>query len=50
MHAFYPNAKRFFIVENSKSNKAGVNRAHGRSVAPKWTFAIGHLSIILDSA
>ena len=35
---------------NSKSNKAGVNRAHGRSVAQKWTFAAGHLAIILICA
>jgi len=37
-------------MENSKYSKAGVNRAHGRSVAQKWTFAIGHFVIILICA
>jgi hypothetical protein len=37
-------------MENSKSNKAGVNRAHERSIAQKWTFAIGHFAIILVCA
>lgn len=34
-------------MENSKFNKGGVNRAHGRSIAQKCTFAIGHSLIIL---
>ena len=34
----------------SKSKKAGVNRAHEQSVTQKWTFAIGHLAIILICA
>lgn len=34
-------------MENSKSNKAGVSRSHGRSAAQKWAFAIGHLVILL---
>lgn len=38
------------IIENSKSNKGGVNRAHGRSLAQKYTFAIGHLFIIFICA
>ena len=37
-------------MQYSKSNKAGVNRAHGRSVGQKWTFAIGHFIIILICA
>ena len=35
---------------SSNYNKGGVNRAHGRSVPQKWTFAIGHLAIILICA
>jgi len=37
-------------MEIAKSNKAGVNRAHGRSIAQKWTFAIGHFAIIIICA
>ena len=37
-------------MENSKSNKAGIDRAHERSIAQKWTFSIGHLAIVLICA
>lgn len=37
-------------MENSKSNKAGIDRAHGRSIAQKWTFSIGHLAIVFICA
>jgi steroid 5-alpha reductase family enzyme len=37
-------------MENSKSNKTGVNRGHGRSVSQKLTFATGHFAIILMCA
>ncbi len=37
-------------MESSKTYHAGVNRTHERSVAQKWSFAIGHLAIILVCA
>jgi protein-S-isoprenylcysteine O-methyltransferase Ste14 len=37
-------------MENMKSNKGSVNRAHGESFAQKSTFAIGHFVIIIICA
>ena len=37
-------------METLNSNQAGVNRTHGRSIPQKWTFALGHLAIIIICA
>jgi len=38
------------IVDNSNAETIGVNRSHGRSMVQKWTFAGGHLAILLICA